>query len=844
MLLLKMMCVSLRFSYWSTLTVFLGSLLLLPGHSIAQQVTINGKVTDGESGDPIPFANVLLKSSGTGMTTDFDGLYRMEISRIPDTLIVSYVGYQSQQQAIATAGTVEINFRLLPDVVNLQEIVVYAGENPAFEILRRLDRNRKLNDPRSLEAYDYESYSKTEIDLNQLPEKSKQDGLLKKVTDRLDEIQGVTDESGNTLIPIYLSETISRFYVRNSPVLKRENIIRSQVKGVGLSADSWLSQLSGSAFQQYNFYYPYINLVGKSFISPIAANGKLFYDYELSDSLYLGEDYCYRLDFFPRRKQDLAFQGSMWITRDAYALRQIDVQISRDANLNYIEKIRIQQEMAPVENTWIPAKTRVLIDSEEFGQQPGLLLKFYSSNRDFVLNNEQKSRFYETSISLLENAYTADEAYWNTQRHESLSENELQVLAIIDTINHIPAVRTYVGFIDALASGYKSLSYFDLGHYFYTYANNSLEGHRIRLGGRTNSGFSQVWTLRAYAAYGTKDRRFKYGMGTDYILRRSPWSTVSVDYAHDIGQVGFDTEALQEGNEIFLTASFFGDLEKAYRYDRSSISLFQQLPYGLSSKASFRYQWFDPLFNFAYLEKPSDQLSLRDGRFTTSEASLTVRFARDEQFVQQGNRRISLGTIRWPVVEMKYTLGLKGVLGSDFAYQKLEGNLRQNLKMGAVGTSTYQLAGAYTFDALPYPLLNIHLGNEGAFYSSAAFSTMLTNEFVSDHFMSLRYQHAFQGFLLNRIPLMQKLKWRSLATANMLYGGMRAENISLMADMDMEGNSIIPFSYLGDQPFVEVGYGIENIFKIIRIDAFHRLTYLDQPNIKKFRVMVSLQLIL
>ena len=816
------------------------SILYLWPFLAGAQHMLSGKVSDAATGEPIPFANVVIKSSGSGITTDFDGLYSLSVPTKNDTLLVSYVGYVPQVQAIGSKA--EVNFSLQADVVNLEEIVFYAGENPAFEILRKLDERRPQHDPRSLEAYEYQSYAKTEIDLDHITEQSKQGGLLQKVDEHLEDMQEIQGEEGVPLIPIYLTETVSRMYVKNKPVVKRENIIKAQVKGVGLSADNWLSQLTSSAFMQYNFYQQNIVLAGKSFVSPLASTGRAFYDYELSDSLYLGDDFCYRLDFYPRQEQDLAFTGTVWITKGDYALRQIDAHIGKGANLNYVERIRIQQEMQQVEDSWLPAKTRVLIDSETFGNKPGLLLKYYSANQDFILNQEQSSRFYDVNVSLLEDAYVPDADYWEQQRPESLSDNEQQALNMIDTINNIAQVKRAVGLLEFAGSGYKRIGSVELGHYLYTYANNNVEGHRFRLGGRTNERLSKKWTFRAYGAYGTLDQKFKYGLGADYIIRRVPWTTVSVDQTHDLGQVGFDTEALQDGNELFLSASFFGDLEQAYRFDQSSVRIFQQLPFGLSTELGFRYRWIDPLFHFAYLEEPSDQNSLRDGSFTTSSLSLTARFARDERFVQQGNRRISLGTRRWPALELKYTLGLPGVLGSDFAFQKLEGRMSQKLRMGAVGTSSYRLEGSYLFGALPYPLLQMHLGNEGLFYTTAAYSTMLANEFASDRHISLSYQHTFQGFLLNRIPLIKKLKWRALATANVLYGGMSAENRNLMTDYDQQGNAVLGFSYLDRGPFVEAGYGIENIFRIFRIDAFHRLTYLDRPDVKSFRVLVSIQL--
>ncbi len=810
----------------------------------AQQTIVSGKVTDAETGDAIPFANVLFKGTDIGTTTDFEGIYQLATSQKADTLQVSYIGFVAKEKPIEPGRTQEINFQLSPDVVSLQEVVFYAGENPAFEILRKINQHREANDRQNLQAYAYESYTKVEMDLDHLPESGK-NKLLKKITSVLDSLEKIAGEDGKPIIPVFMSETISQMYYRNNPNLRRENVVKSKVTGVGLEADSWLSQLTGSSFQQYNFYDNWLDIVDKEFVSPIATTGKIYYEYDLTDSLFVGEDFCYRLDFVPKSKQDLAFSGTVWITKKEYALRQIDVTVGKSANLNYVEKIRIQQELTPSETgAWLPLKTRVLVDTEELGNSPGLLAKFYSANRNFVINNLKPPRFYETSISLTETAYTYDSSFWQENRPEQLSATELNVYAMIDTLNNIPVIRTYATIIDTFVSGYKTVGAFDIGPYVYTYANNSVEGNRFRLGFRTNTELSRRWTLRGYGAYGTADGRFKYGAGADYILSRMPWAELSVDYAHDLSQLGIYADGLTEDNYIFYAASFFGDLSRAYFSDRSSISIFRQLPVGFSSKLTLRQEKFDPLFKFAYLNNPDDMSSLQDEHFTTSELRVETRFARDEEFIQQGNQRVSLGTRRWPVLKATYVLGLKNLLGGDFYYHKLEGSISQYLKVDFLGTSRYTLEGSYIFNFLPYPLLTTHLGNESLFYTSVAYNTMNRNEFVSDRFVAFHYQHSFQGFILNRIPLMRRLKWRLLASANVLYGGIRQENLDLLPETNTAGEPVATFGYLDERPFVEVGYGIENIFRVGRIDFFHRLTYLDNPDVSKFHVKISFQIIL
>ena len=254
---------------------------------------------------------------------------------------------------------------------------------------------------------------------------------------------------------------------------------------------------------------------------------------------------------------------------------------------------------------------------------------------------------------------------------------------------------------------------------------------------------------------------------------------------------------------------------------------------------------FDPLFDFSYYTDPGEPDSPSKQSFTTTEVNVETRFGRDEIWVVNDNDRVSLGTNRWPVFILRYTLGLKEVLGGDFDYHKIRGTIYKDQKMGQFGTARITATGGYIFSQLPYPLLENHVGNESPFYIGFANNLMQYFEFSSDYWVGLNYRHRFQGSILNRIPLMKKLKLRLTGTANVLYGGMRYENtIVVPPRTDILGNTVPRFNVFDDRPYVEVGYGVENILKILRVDFFHRLTYLDNPGAKPFGVKVSFQLIL
>ena len=94
-----------------------------------------------------------------------------------------------------------------------------------------------------------------------------------------------------------------------------------------------------------------------------------------------------------------------------------------------------------------------------------------------------------------------------------------------------------------------------------------------------------------------------------------------------------------------------------------------------------------------------------------------------------------------------------------------------------MGVSRYELDAGKIFGVLPYALLKNHLGNEMIFCTSATFNTMSFNESSSNQDLSIHYRHFFEGFVLNKIPLVNKLKWRLVANANLLYGNLKEQNI-------------------------------------------------------------------
>ncbi|MBN7816825.1 DUF5686 and carboxypeptidase-like regulatory domain-containing protein [Algoriphagus pacificus] len=806
------------------------------------QFVVKGKITDAETGDPIPFASVLLKGTTIGMNTDFEGNYSLSSNSLPDSIVVSYIGYLTQEKALENKPEQVLNFQLRPSDFELEAFVFESGENPAFEIIRQAVAKKKDFDKRSLNAYETKNYTKIEVDIDHVSEEFSQRKSVQKVTSVLDSIKQLTNDEGEKILPVFFSETLSKFYYRNNPELRKEIVEKSKVTGVGITDGSTTSQITGSVFQEYNFYKNWLNILEKDFVSPIADGWKAFYDYDLLDSVLVGQDSCYKLQVYPRREQDLAFSGTIWINKETYALKQVDLTIPKETNLNFVERIKIQQELVPTTaGPLIPSKSRILIKiGQVTPKTAGLLAKFYTSSDSVKIGEPEPTSFFNQAVELRPDFDQASDEFWRQNRQDPLSAEDLAVLQMVDTLKKIPIVRFYSEGLKFFATGYLKHGKIDVGPWpgFFNY--NNVEGIRLGMGFRTNADFSKKWLLQGYLAYGFKDERFKYTGSITRILDRTHWTTMSLTSQKEIDQVGLEIASL-EGNSIFLAASRFGTLRRPYITTNHRLNFQRELFKGLLFSADANVARFDPLFDFYYLDKDT-----RDYRssFETTEARFAVRYGRDEIIIINDNERVSFGPSKWPIVQVGYARGLRW-LGGDLTYDKLSFYLYQRLNMGMLGVSRYELDAGKVFGEVPYPILKNHLGNETLFYTSAAFNTMNFNEFASDQFVSLRYRHFFEGFLLNKIPAIKKLKWRAVANANVLFGSVQDKNISNVPNVDPEGNPLETFGRLDPQkPYVELGYGIENIFKFFRVDFFHRMTYLDSPEAKPFAVKISAQIIL
>ncbi|MDR3694793.1 DUF5686 family protein [Mucilaginibacter sp.] len=814
----------------------------------AQIKIVKGKITDLTTSESIPFATVAVKGTSIGTHTDFDGLYRLELQEKVDSITISCMGYIQKSVAISNGLEQTVNMSLKPMSNVLEEVRISPKGyiNPAWRILKEVVLHKAVNDPQFLKSYQYESYNRIEFDASHLGENLLNKKGFNKVLRKADSL-GLSGDERTSVLPLFVSETVSDLYYQSNPSSKMENIKRTRTNGVGFEDGTLMAQLTGSTFQQYNFYENFLSAAGKNFASPISDSWNSWYDYELKNrNTVVDGKICYEISFKPKRAKDLAFTGTIWIAKDNYALYLIKATIEPSANLNFIHRIAIQQQMdGATGRAWLPAKNRILVEVAQISENTsGLLAKAYTVNKNITVNSGYPAGFFRERIVIADSAEKRDDFFWDKNRPDSITNAEKSVYGMINDVKDIPAVKNYITIADLLINGYYKTGKISLGPFLQTYSYNNVEGNRLRLGFRTNSDFDKKWILGGYIAYGTGDNDFKYGGNVDYIISRKNWTEAGISFKHDLNQVALLSDNyLYHRNNLFGAFTGFGSISKSKVFFENHLALYirRDLFRGFTEKISYANWSLNPLFPFSFREPNVNNIS---HELIVSEFQFESRWSPGVQALLSENttRQVRLkSNVTDPVITFRYTLGLRNFLAGDNTYHKFSLNITQTLKMGILGRGNYSFSAGYIPSSVPYPLLENHLGNETFLYNPNAFNLMRFFEFASDRYASLSYTQHFEGLPFNSIPLIRDFNWRLVGTANILFGGMSAanqNNISLYNNINLRS--------FASAPYAEVGYGVENIFRFLRVDFIHRLTYLDNKDSfgnrpKRFGIKISVQ---
>lgn len=807
-------------------------LLLSLSIKAQQETIITGHVTEKGTNAGIPFVNIYFKGTFVGTVTDFDGNYIIKTAAPKDSIFVSLIGYKSRAKPVKKGQTQIIDFQLSPEFLNLNTIEVRPGINPALRIIKHAQENKSKYDRENLNSVQYISYTKQEADVDNITPKMRKWRLFRPFISMWDSLDVLAGEESKANLPVMMSEVISEIYSYKEAAKKRENVNAVKIKFVGMKDGSAVSQLTGTDFQNYNFANNSVAIQGKDILSPIADNALLFYNYYLIDSVLIDSMKCYKIDCRPKNKKDLVYSGSIWITDSTFAIKQLDLEITPDANVNWIDHARIQEVLIPTEaGPWVPTQIRTLVDYTTITSKfVSMVVRTYNSNQNYVVNKPQQKDFYETTTVYAEDALLKDTAWWRNNRPEALTKMESKTYDMIDTVRKIPFIKKGVNILYFLFTGYKDIGPVDVGHYVNVYGYNEYEGSRLQLGFKTNQKFSKNWIIRGYGAYGFRDNGFKYNLQLERIITRFPWSTAGIQHRDDIDQIGTSygyiggTNLGQSPNNLYNTFSHIGNISKLIRKEESRIWYVREFTRGVTTTVTFQNIITTPLFPVY----STDQFHIfQQRKYSITEVLLDARLSAKERYVQNGNERISFGNRKSAVINVNFTVGLKNVLNGNFAYQKASISFSNRYRFATLGFSQVFIKAGKVFSKVPYTLLEIPRGNQTYVYANNTFNQMSYFEFVCDQYVEAFWQHHFNGLFFNRIPGLKNLNWREVVGLNMAYGSLTAKN--------QEFNANNNFTIMEDVPYFEADLGIENIFNIIRIDYLYRLTYNDDFYLRDYK---------
>ncbi len=818
-------------------------LLCMAFTGTAQLKIIQGSIRDIHSDEPVPFASVQFKNAGSGGLSDSAGNFLFRLNDWPeDTLLITYVGYQDYLLAIDSALLSRVEHNHLQLNIQLergkyaQEVVVKRKIDRGYLMWKRIVRRKPVNDRYRFDNFSYELYNKLELDIKNINKERMQEIKLLKnyrfIFDNIDSVEGAP------ILPVYLTESLSDYYYQRSPLKRRE--VFKAVKTIGVNNES-VSRLLGGMDQNINFYSNFIPVFDKQFISPISDNGDAYYKYQVKDSQFVAGRRLIHFTFTPKRQGENTFEGDCWVHDTTFAIQKMNLRLSKEANLNFVNALSLIQEYTLInDSTWFLYKDKFVVDIAPLGGSRLTFLgrktttyRHVAVNSDSITTELARNKLLEETV-LPDSATSKPDGFWEEARHEQLSDSEAGIYDMVDTLLQMPQFKRMRQNIYFLTVGYKDIGNYEIGPWYNWLTYNAQEGLRARFDLGTNRFFSKQWYLHAYAAYGFGDREWKYQADAMYLFRKNPRSYLRASYKKDIdyGQTYYD--AISQDNIFALAIRKSGVPIKFLMTDEKKLEAYKQTPSGFSATLTGVRKSYEPLRNLPSKNVFDDRL--KDGELASSELSLRLRYAYLEKFLESTFNRISLGS-PYPIAELKYSRGFSGLFKSSFNYSKISAGVSHYKKIPPFGSVYYNVFAGQTFGTLPYMLLDIAPGNEIYYYNMYSFNLMNRYEFLHDKYAGINLEHNIGNGIFRFIPLMKKLKLRQFYSGRLLVGSLSDANTAY----NTPPGEAFPFQSLNGKTYIEVGTGVDNIFKFFRVDFIWRLapTPLPPERSKKFGVFGS-----
>ena len=802
------------------------------------QTKVSGIVVD-KANQPIPYANVVFKNSNVGIVTNEDGRFYIESPQTYTVLVITSAGFSDKEVTLEKA--VNYNFKIvLKEMQELNEVVVFTGKtskknNPALDILRKIWERKRKNGLYQFNQYQMEKYEKIEFDMNTIDSAFMKNKIFKGMEFIFKQVD-TSKVTGKTYLPIFINEALYDVYGDNT--IKKVKEINKANKTSGFNGNQQILAFVKDLYSDYNIYDNHLTFFDKSFTSPLSRTGIDVYNYVLRDSALIDNKWCFNIVFYPRRKNELTFKGDFWVNDTTFAIKKINMAVTKSANINWVKDIYIEQEFE-VMNDSVFLLTRDYLMSDfalnKNEKSKGVYGKRTSFYRNHEFNKPKPTSFYKDEVNFIDNeVYNKSEEYWEENRFEKLSKDEKGVYKMLDTLQTVKKFKQIYSSVQVLASGFVQFGNFDYGPIFSTFGYNEVEGVRLRAGGRTYFGTDDSWRVQGYTAYGFKDDKFKYGFSGKWMVDRKNRLILSGGNRRDIEQIGASLTATYDvlGRSSASSSVFTsGSNGKLTAINLSNVAIEMEPVKNLTFQTGFSYRTLEsasPTFSLDYYTDLANNIVKSDVK--QSEVSFQVEYTPKRRTIGYAVERDIVDS-PYSRFFVNYSHGFKGLLDSDFQYDKVQLYFKQPIIIGPLGRSNIIVELGKTFGTVPLGLMSVIPGNQTFFTIENTFSNLNYYEFVSDQYATLQWNHNFGGRLFSRIPFMRKLNWREIVAVKGVYGSISDDNRAINAS-GLNYNA-------PEKGYWEYSAGIGNIFKLFRVDFAWRGNYLNTPDTNRFTVKAS-----
>ena len=824
------------------------------GTFLFSQTKISGSIIDEKNQKPLIGVEIFINNKEKSEIITQNSQFQIQSDSGISTATFIKKNFKTEILNLENGQFENLVVKMQPEKVEqIQEVVIakvnkkkYKNkkENPAYAIMQEVWKRKKTNGLANYKDYQFKEYEKIEIGLNNIDSAF----MEKKIFNQLEFVFDYADSanfSKKLTLPVFFNETIFKTYGKNKPE-KKENKVIIANKFSGFNNNELIASTAKNQFKDVNLYDNTLNFFNIGFPSPVGTDGFATYEYEITDSISVNGTESYVISYYPKRKEVLAFQGKLFISRDTYNVVSATLKSTNKINVNFVNGIYMEMEYdSPNDTIFLPKKTYTELEMSIFNKKKdakGVLFKRTDIYSDYLFDqNFSDALLTDKQQTLSDNNLTKPDEYWETERDEPLLESEKKVYSMVSELEKVPKFKRIVKTVEILQSGYvNAWKAIDFGDIFSVYGNNEVEGDRIRIGARTYFSANDMWRIAGYTAYGFKDKKWKYGIEGRYMFNRENRATIGFGSRNDVIQLGAQLTN-DDGimTRSFASSSIFASGTNASLSNVKQHNFFFSLQPAKNFEVrldatSMNIKSANPLnFNLDFYKNSVLKSELND--FHTTFSLIANPGAK---FSQYGVDRYSFTTLN-PTFVLKFTHGFENVLDGDFDYNKLQFLYSQPIILGNLGRTNVNLEAGKNFDTVPLALQNIIPGNQSYSLVSNTFALLKYYEFVADAYTTLDVEHHFQGKILAFIPLIKKLKFREVVFWRGAYGTLSDASKNINFENRL-------YSAPDQQIYYEYGFGLENIgfgnLKILRVDFNWRGNYLDRPEVSKFGVKFGLQM--